>query len=192
MRLGFILFCNMFCSISFGQISIVGDTLVSNVYDTTKIEIRSLICFPFCSNTYSLPRDCHGNNPPNCCSYSTSLRNNQKIAEWGYVSCYNGSSFTWHYSTTLENAKSTFEDIPTQIEKQQKKFLKKSVKCLIYNKEAEAYILEQESYQGYKSYTLTTYGSYNGFNFYLEYHSNKEINSTENIQPVFRQILRIQ
>lgn len=192
MRVVFVSLCSIIYSFCFGQVSIKGDTLTYRVYDTTNIEIGSIAYFPFCSNSYSLPREnCNGNYPPNCCSYSTSLTKNQKIANWGYVSCYNGSSFNWQYSTSLGSVRNTFEDIPGQMEKQQKAFSKKSIKCFIYNEEAEAYIFEQESYQGYKSYTLTTYGTHNGFYFYLEYHSNKEISSNEDIQPVFRQILRI-
>jgi hypothetical protein len=192
MRIIFVSLFIILSSFCMGQVSIVGDTLASRVYDTSLIEIRSKAYFPFCASIYSLPREnCDGNNPPNCCSYSTSLSKNQKIADWGYVSCYNGSSFTWHYSTSLGSVRNMFEDIPIQMEKQQKTFSKKHIKCSIYNDEAEAYLIEQETYQGHKFYTLTTYGTHKGFYFYLEYHSIKEISSNADIQAVFRQIIGI-
>ena len=192
MRVALVFLCSIIYSFCFGQDSTAGDTLTSRPYDTASIEIRSTLYFPFCSNIYNLPREnCNGNYPPNCCSYSTTLSKNSKIADWGYVSCYNGSSFNWSYRNSLFNVKHIFEDVPKQLEKQYKKFSKRPIKCFIYNVESDGYILEQETYQGYKSYTLTTYGSHNGFNFYLEYRSSKEISSNEDIQPVFRQILRI-
>lgn len=192
MRLVFVFLCIITHSICFGQASTAGDTLTSRIYDTTSIEIKSIAYFPFCSNIYNLPRDCNENLAPNCCSYYTSLRKNQKVADWGYVSCNNGSSFHWYYGSSFEGVKRSFEDAPKQWEKQQKSLSKKQIKCFIYNKEADAYIIEQETYQGNKFYVLTTYGSFNGFNFYLEYRSSKMIKDNEDIQPVFRQILRIQ
>lgn len=85
-----------------------------------------------------------------------------------------------------------FEDMPKQIEKQQKTFFKKQIRCFIFNQETDAYLITQESFEGHKSYLLTTYGAHNGFYFHLEYHSRQEIKSTEDLQPVFRQILTIQ
>lgn len=192
MRVVLVFFCSIIYSFCFGQVSGAGDTLSTRVYDTTNVDISSKAYFPFCSNIYSLPREnCNGNYPPNCCSYSTNLRKNQKIANWGYISCYNGSMFTWHYGASLENVKQSFENIPGQLEKQGKTFSKKLIKCFLFNEETEAYILERESFEGYKSYTLTTYGTHKGYYFYLEYSSSKEIINNEDIQPVFKQILRI-
>lgn len=192
MRLLLICLFSLFFSFGCRQASIKGDTLNPGTYDTTSIEIRSGTSFPFCGTTYPVPREnCSENLPANCCSYSTSLSNHQKEASWGYVSCYNGSSFTWHYNSSIGNAKNTFEDVPQQLEKQQKSFSRKKIKCVVYNQETDAYLMTQESFEGHKSYLLTTYGTHNGFYFYLEYHSLQEIKSTEDLQPVFRQILTI-
>lgn len=192
MRVTLSFLCNLICFFCFGQASKMGDNLTSRVYDTTRIEISSKVYFPFCANIYTIPREnCEGNYPSNCCSYSTSVQKNNKISDWGYVSCYDGSSFSWNYNTSLKNLKYSFEDIPKQLESQYKTFTKKLIKCFIYNTEAEAYLLEGENFNGHKDYRLTTYGSYNGFSFSLEYRSLKKISSSEDIQPVFRQILRI-
>lgn len=188
----FIIILYSSCTGHTGQANFKGDTLRSGIYDTTSIEISSKVKFPFCGTLYDLPREnCNGNLPPNCCGYSTSLQKGQKTASWGYVSCYNGSSFTWNYSGSLGSARNSFEDIPRQLKNQQKNFSQKKIRCLVYNTETEAYLLEQESYQGNKDYLLTTYGSHNGFYFYLEYRSMNKIISSKDIQPVFRQILQI-
>ncbi len=195
MRLLIVSFCIILyasCTGHRGQASFKGDSLSSRVYDTTSIEISSKVYFPFCGTVYDLPREnCNGNLPPNCCAYSTSLQKGQKTASWGYVTCYNGSSFTWQYNSSMESVRNSFEDIPRQIKNQQKSFSQKKIKVLIYGIETDAYLIEQETFKDDTSYLLTTYGSHNGFYFYLEYHSMNKIVSSEDIQPVFRQILQI-
>ncbi|HBI00049.1 MAG TPA: hypothetical protein DDY18_00320 [Flavobacterium sp.] len=192
MRLIFIFVSVLIYKLSFGQISIVGDTLKPGVYDTIQIEIKSVISFPFCSNNYKLPRECEGDFPTKCCSYSTYLQKDEKTSTSGFVSCENGSSLSWFYNASLEDAKLNFESIPTQWEKQQKTFLKRPIKCFVFDKQVDGYIIEQETYQGNKYYTLITYGSKNGFYFLLKYHSQYKITCNEDIQPVFRQFLRVQ
>jgi hypothetical protein len=191
MRQVLVLLCFLWYSFSFGQDKIPGDSLNSRVYDTLSITVGSNIYFPFCGAVYTLPRDCNGNQPPNCCIYETSVQKNQKQADWGYVSCYNGSSFHWYYTNSLVNAGNQLEEMTRQIKKQQKTYKEQKIKCQVFDTETEARVLELESLQGYKSYLLASYGTHNGYYFYIEYWSSAKIVSTADLQPVFRQILQL-
>jgi hypothetical protein len=189
----FLLFLTLVVSLPLtAQKSKNGDTLPQGFFDTSRIEITSKISFPFCSKLYPLPRDCKGNLPPNCCGYSTSLNNNTKFLEYGFVSCNNGSNLTWYYYGSIESAKAGIENILPQYKKQQKNFTLKKIKCMVMNKETDAYLLEMEPLHGYKTYHLLTCGSYNGYTFSLEYRSINPITTNENIQPFIRPILRLE
>lgn len=170
---------------------IKGDTLLPGSYDTVRIELESKISFPFCSEIYQIPRECGINYPPNCCTYTTSLYRNEKTVNTGFVSCGNGSSLSWNYSSSLETAKHNYESIPGQWEKQQNKFKKSKLKCLILGKESEAYLIEREFSAGNVNYTLITYGTHSGYNFLLQYSSSNKITTNEDIQPFLRPIIRL-
>jgi|GEM_PF-3319435 len=191
MRLLFVVLCGLACSLCSGQIPVPGDNLTSRLYDTVSMEIGSKTHFLFCSKSYELPRDCNDSYPANCCSYSAFLLKNRKVADLAYVSCGNGSSFVWHYGNSLENARSNFESIPTQT-LHSKVVSKTLIKCIVYDKEMPGYMIQLRNSQGGVSYLLTTYGTYNGYFFWLEYTTAKEIKSNEDIQPAFRHIFRIQ
>ena len=185
----FILFC---FSRSFAQIAKSGDSLQNGFYDTSSIEIQGTKVFPFCSILYKLPRECADNLPTNnCCGYNTSLRNGQKLADWGYVSCHNGSVLSWTYYSSLESAKKDAENIIPQWRKQQKELKVEKIKCYVMETETESYNIEMESFTGHKSYALLTYGSYNGYSFTLEYRSQNKITSNTNIQEFLKPILRL-
>ena len=184
--------CLVFVSvICFGQLPDVGDSLKHGAYDTLSIEIQSKIVFQFCSETYTIPRDCDGDYPPNCCSYSTSLYKGENRSRHGNVSCYNGSSLSWTYFQTPDIAKQNVENFLPQVEKQMKKFISTPIKIFVMNKETNGYLVETETLQGFVGYILITHGTYNGFNFSIQYRSIKKINSTEDLQPVVRQIMKL-
>jgi hypothetical protein len=180
-----------FSAICFGQLPNVGDKLKHGAYDTLNIEIQSLVSFQFCSETYTLPRDCDGNYPPNCCTYSTSLYKGENLARHGFVSCYNGSSLSWSYFQTPDIAKQNAENFLPQLENQMKKFKQTPIKLFVMNKESNGFVVETETLQGFVNYYIITHGTHNGFNFSLQYSSAKKINTTEDLQPVIRQIIRL-
>jgi len=166
-----------------------GDTLPPGVFDTVSIEIQSKAFFPFCAKLYSIPRDCGKNMPPECCSYSTYLRQNDKVAGDGHVSCGNGSMLSWFYFESVEIARQSTEGVPPQMKNQHKQFSVTKIKCLVMGQEADGFMTEAESFTGYKSYVLYTYGSHNGYSFSLQYHSMNRIITNEDIQPFIREIL---
>ena len=169
---------------------IKGDTLLPGTYDTVRIELESKISFPFCSEIYKIPRECNINLPPNCCTYRTSPYKNEKTLNTGSVSCSNGSSLYWHYSSSLETAKHNFENMSGQWEKQQKNSKKTKIKCLILGKETEAYLIENVLSTGQFSYTLIAYGTHKGYNFLLQYNSFNNTDSNKDIQPFLHPIIK--
>src|ERR1035437_1431857 len=108
-----------------------GDTLNNKLYDTLRIELESKVIFPFCSNTYQIPRDCDKPYPPNCCTYSTNMYKGQKVATDGNISCFNGSSLIWHYISKIEDAKRFMETMVNKLNHNLKHLSKKllNAKC---------------------------------------------------------------
>lgn len=188
-----LIICILFCfSRSFAQSATSGDSLQKGFYDTSSIEIQGTKVFPFCSNLYKLPRECTDNLPTNnCCGYNTSLKQGQKLAEWGYVSCHNGSVLSWTYYSSLEGAKKDAENIIPQWKNQQKEIKVEKLKCVVMGTETESYNIEMESFTGRKSYALLTYGTHNGYSFTLEYRSLNKITLNNNIQEFLQPILRL-
>ena len=185
------LFC-LFSTSSISQVPIKGDTIRLGMFYTSRVEIESEIAFPFCGNIFKFNQECDRPNPgENCCSYSANLKWNDLVATSGLVNCPQGASLSWDYTSTLENARLNFESIAKQWESQQKTFRKEKITCIIFDKESEGYLIEQEAFQGYKYYILLAYSTYNGFNFITQYRSNSEIRTNDDIYPFFRQILRL-
>ncbi|MBV9987528.1 MAG: hypothetical protein JO301_07610 [Chitinophagaceae bacterium] len=192
MRAILILICSpgsLFCS---AQYPSSGDTLAKGRFDTVFVQIRNRASFPFCSSTYSLPDGCSEDRPENCCGYLATVRKNQKVATEGSVGCDNGTMLSWVYCRDAGGARYSFESTTNQYAGMPHSLPRKPVKCLVFCQEADGYLLERELGNGRKSFLLTTYGSHNGFYFSLEYRSIKTITTTDDIQPIFRQILSIQ
>ena len=192
MRPVIVFLCSITYTLCSGQTAVPGDTLQSITYDTLSVQIESTAYFPFCSTIYNLPTGCKPGQQRSCCRYSTYTGKNQKTASYGYVSCIDGTSFHWDYRNSLAEARNNFGGGIRVAEPPLKSSSRKPVKCLIYDQPAEAYILSEENVNGYKSYTLFTYGSHNGFYFNLELRSENEIRTNEDIPAVLRQILKIQ
>ena len=180
------------CATSFAQGIKSGDALQNGFYDTISIEIQGTKVFPFCGNLYQLPRECSENLPTNnCCGYNTSIRKGQKLADWGYVNCHNGSVLSWTYYSSLAGAQKDADNFLPQWKKQQKELKVEKIKCYVMGTETESYDIEMESLTGYKSYVLLTYGTHNGYSFTLEYRSLQKITSDNNIQAFLQPILRL-
>ena len=167
-----------------------GDTLNNKLYDTLRIELESKVIFPFCSNTYQIPRDCDKPYPPNCCTYSTNMYNGQKVATYGNISCLNGSSLIWYYISKIEDARRFMENMVQQLKPQFKTFKQTVIKCEVLGQETMGYLLESETTTGYKSNRIITVGNCNGYTVYLEYSTSSKLSSNLDIQPIIKQILK--
>lgn len=176
---------------SFSQKVKLGDSILSGNYDTTRIEIISKKSFPFCSQTYLIPRECNDAPYANCCTYMASLSKNEKVTRTGSVSCQNGSILIWDYEWSTESAKQEIENRISYMQKQQIKCKVSKVKCLVMGKESEGYSIESEYSQGHKSYELLSYGSHNGYFFILDYRTVYKLNSNEDIQPFFQNFVQM-
>lgn len=176
---------------SFSQKAKLGDSILPGNYDTSQIEIVGKVSFPFCGQTYLIPRDCGSAPYSNCCAYSTSLSRNEKVARTGLINCNNGSVLLWDYEWSLESAKHEIENRLSQLQKQQSKFKATKVNCLIMGKESEGYITESEFSEGHKSYSLVSSGNHNGYFFILTYRTVYKVNSNEDIQPFIRNIFQL-
>ena len=159
-------------------------------YDTTSIEIQSTNSFYFCSRLYKIPRDCDKEDQSNCCSFSSQVFLAHKSISTGQFSCYDGTSLSWTYFETEDQAKSGFEGYPPQIKKQMKEFKQEKIKLFICGQEAIAYKLNSTTHQGHKFTEIVTYGTINGQHVFVHIHTQKDFKSSTEMQPVFQQILK--
>jgi len=164
-------------SLSFAQQKIDKNIIEEPKYDTTSIEIKSTNSFYFCSKLYKIPRDCDKEDQSNCCSFSSQVLLDYKSFSTGLFSCYNGTSLSWNYFETEDQAKNSFDGYPPQIKKQMKEFKQEKIKLFICGQEAIAY-------------KLITYGTINGQHVFVHIHSQKDLKSSNEMQPVFQQILK--
>ena len=159
-------------------------------YDTTSIEIQSTNSFYFCSRLYKIPRDCDKEDQSNCCSFSSQVFLSYKSLSTGQLSCYNGTGLSWTYFENEDQAKSGFEGYPPQIKKQMKEFKQEKIKLFICDQQAIAYKLNYTTIQGYKVYEIIAYINMNGQYVFVHLHSQKDLKSSKEMQPVFQQILK--
>jgi len=158
-------------------------------YDTTSIEIRSTNSFYFCSGLYKIPRDCDKQDQSNCCSFSSQVHLSERAIVSGQLACYNGTSLSWTNFDSENIAKSAFEGYPPQIKKQMKKFTQTEIKLSICNQEVRAYKLSYKTHQGFNGHELIAYVNTNGQHLFVHLHSLKELKSSSQLQPIFRQII---
>jgi len=159
-------------------------------YDTTSIEIQSTNSFYFCSNLYKIPRDCDNEDQSNCCSFSSQIFLGYKSLSTGQLGCYNGTSLSWTYFETEDQAKTGFDGYPPQIKKQMKEFKQEKIKLFICDQQAIAYKLNYTTIQGYKTHEIIAYINMNGQYVFVHLHSQKDLKSSSEMQPVFQQILK--
>ena len=159
-------------------------------YDTTSIEIQSTNSFYFCSKLYRIPRDCDKEDQSNCCSFSSQVLLNYKSFSTGQFSCSNGTSLSWNYFETEDQAKNSFDGYTPQIKKQMKEFKQEKIKLFLCGQEAIAYKLNSTTHQGYKFTEIVTYGTINGQHVFVHIHSQKDLKSSKEMQPVFQQIVQ--
>ena len=159
-------------------------------YDTTSIEIQSTNSFYFCSKLYRIPRDCDKEDQSNCCSFSSQVFLSYKSLSTGQFSCDNGTSLSWTYFETEDQAKNSFEGYPPQIKKQMKEFKQEKIKLFICGQEAIAYKFNYTTHQGYKLNEIIAYVAINGQHVSVHLHSQKDLKSSTQMQPVFQQILK--
>jgi hypothetical protein len=158
-------------------------------YDTTSIEIRSTNSFSFCSKLYRIPRDCDNEDQSNCCSFSSQVFLDHKLAT-GQLSCYNGTSLSWTYFESEDQAKTGFDGYPPQIKKQMKEFKQEKIKLFICGQETIAYKLNYTTFQGYKGYEIIAHVTINGQHASVHLHSQKDLKSSKEMQPIFQQIIQ--
>jgi len=159
-------------------------------YDTTSIEIQSTNSFYFCSNLYKIPRDCDNEDQSNCCSFSSQIFLGYKSLSTGQLGCYNGTSLSWTYFETEDQAKTGFDGYPPQIKKQMKEFKQEKIKLFICDQQTIAYKLNYTTIQGYKTHEIIAYINMNGQYVFVHLHSQKDLKSSSEMQPVFQQILK--
>ena len=159
-------------------------------YDTTSIEIESTNSFYFCSRLYKIPRDCDKEDQSNCCSFSSQVLLGYKSFSTGQFSCYNGTSLSWNYFETEAQAKNSFDGYTLQIKKQMKEFKQEKIKLFICGQEAIAYKLNSTTHQGHKFTEIVAYVTINGQHASVHLHSQKELKSSKEMQPVFQQIIQ--
>jgi len=159
-------------------------------YDTTSIEIQSTNSFYFCSKLYKIPRDCDKEDQSNCCSFSSQVLLSYKSFSTGQFSCSNGTSLSWNYFETEDQAKNSFDGYTPQIKKQMKEFKQEKIKLFICGQEAIAYKLNSTTQQGYKFTEIVAYVTINGQHVFVHIHTQKDFKSSKEMQPIFQQILR--
>lgn len=159
-------------------------------YDTTSFDIKSTNSFYFCSKLYKIPRDCDKEDQSNCCSFSSQIYQNQKVMTSGQLGCYNGTSLSWTQFETAEIAKSSYDGYSPQIKNQMKKFKLTPIKFSICGQEVSAYKLNYTTSQGFKGYEIISYGTINGQHIMLQLHSQKELNTSSDLQSIFQQIVQ--
>jgi hypothetical protein len=174
---------------AFAQQSIDTNRIEEPRYDTTSFDITSTNSFYFCSRLYRIPRDCDKQDQSNCCSFSSQVHLSERALVSGGLSCYNGTSLFWTYFDSADLAKSSFEGYSPQIKKQMKKFKQTEIKILICDQEARAYKLNYTTYQGFKGHEIIAYANINGQHVWVHLHSQKELESSSEMQPVFQQII---
>ena len=175
---------------SFAQQKIDTNIIEEPRYDTTSIEIQSTNSFYFCSRLYKIPRDCDKEDQSNCCSFSSQVFLNYKSLSTGQLGCYNGTSLDWTYFESEDQAKNSFDGYPAQIKKQMKEFKQEKIKLFICDQQAIAYKLNYTTIQGYKVYEIIAYINMNGQYVFVHLHSQKDLKSSNEMQPVFQQILK--
>ena len=187
----------IFCLVSiliptflFAQQAIDTSSIEEPKYDTTSIEIRSKNSFYFCSKLYKIVRDCDKKSPSNCCNFYAQIHLREESPRSGELACDEGTSLYWTYHKTEGEAKSTFNNYPTQIKRQMKKFEQDRIKLSISNQEAIAYKISFTSPQGFKGYEIIGYTTVNGQPVLVRFMSDKEPTSSTKIPPVFQQILQ--
>ena len=159
-------------------------------YDTTSIEIQSTNSFYFCSRLYKIPRDCDKEDQSNCCSFSSEVYLDQKLPFMGQLGCNDGTSLVWTYFESEDQAKSSFSGYPPQIKKQMDKFKQEKIKLFICGQEASAYKLNCTTNQGYKLNEIIAYINMNRKYVFVHVHSQKDLKTSTELQPVFQQILK--
>ena len=174
---------------SFAQQSIDTNLIGEPKYDTTSIEIKSTNSFYFCSRLYKIPRDCDKRDQSNCCSFSSQIHMGERSIVSGQLGCYNGTSLFWTNFNSEDIAKSSFEGYPPQIKNQMKNYEQIEIKLFICNQEARAYKLNYKTHQGFNGHEIIAYVNINGQHVFVKLHSQKELRSSSEIQPIFQQII---
>ena len=186
----FYCFVALIPTFSFAQQKIDTNIIEEPRYDTTSIDIKSTNSFYFCSKLYKIPRDCDREDQSNCCSFSSQVFLSYKPLSSGQLGCYNGTSLDWNYFESEDQARSSFNGYPPQIKKQMKEFKQEKIKLFICGQEAIAYKLNSTTHQGHKFTEIITYGTINGQHVFVHLHSQNDLKSSKEMQPVFQQILK--
>jgi hypothetical protein len=113
-----------------------------------------------------------------------------KSLSTGQFSCYDGTSLSWTYFETDEQAKSGFDGYPPQLKKQMKEFKQEKIKLFICDQEAIAYKLNCITIDGYNLHEIIANVKINGKHVSVHVHSQKDLKSSNEMQPIFQQILR--
>ena len=174
---------------TFAQQSIDTNRIEEPKYDTTSIDIRSINSFYFCSRLYRIPRDCDKTDQANCCSFSSQVHLVGGNLVSGQLGCNNGTSLFWTYFDSENQAKSSFEGYSPQIKKQMKKFSQTEIKLFVCDQEARGYKLNYTTHQGHNGHQIIAYATINGQHVWVHLHSQKELKSSSEMQPVFQQII---
>jgi hypothetical protein len=169
----------LFFSTAFGQVAKIDSSFA---FTTNSMQVSRIDSFVFASRTYAIPRDCDKKDQSNCCSY---------LSNPGQVGCNNGTSLGWYFMPTLNIAKENVESIASQWEKQMKTFSKKKIICYLLDKEVEGFNISYSTKDGNKGSLIITSGVVDGKAVVLELGSQKELKKNNDIQPVFRQILKL-
>jgi hypothetical protein len=173
------LFCILFSPGLFAQVGQPDSLLPYSV--TLEQEVRT-DSFVFVAKTYALPRKCNRKNQSNCCSY----RSNPD-----QVGCYDGTTMFWTFMPNVEMAKFNVDNVVIQREKQYSSFEKKSIICFLMGLEVPGYQINYETKEGGKGSTVITSGMVNDQAILIELHTSKPLKKNKDIQPVFRQIIRL-
>lgn len=177
-------------TLSFAQQKVDTNIIEEPKYDTTSIEIESTNSFYFCSKLYKIPRDCDKEDQTNCCSFSSQVFLGYKSLSTGQLGCYNGTSLSWTYFETEDQVKNSFTGYTPQIKKQMKEFKQEKIKLFICDQESIAYKLNCTTHDGHKLNEIIAYATINGQHVFVHLHSQKDLKSSKEMQPVFQQIIR--
>lgn len=177
-------------TLSFAQQKVDTNIIEEPKYDTTSMEIESTNSFYFCSKLYKIPRDCDKEDQTNCCSFSSQVFLGYKSLSTGQLGCYNGTSLSWTYFETEDQVKNSFTGYTPQIKKQMKEFKQEKIKLFICDQESIAYKLNCTTHDGHKLNEIIAYATINGQHVFVHLHSQKDLKSSKEMQPVFQQIIR--
>ena len=140
--------------------------------------------FAFCFIKFKIPRICDSEDQSNCCAVTEYPANS--FMQENQLGCSNGNAIYWTYFKTEQIAKSNFEN------KLGMDYYKcRRITCYLNGKKTKGYKLICKLSEGKYFFQILTYGFVNGQSVLVRLVTLNEIKKDKQIQPAFKQILRL-